>query len=106
LDVTWRQFTDDLAEALAYPRARWSVPFGVANGLGAALERGYRVLRRTTGLTTRPLLSRQAVHVLGNHQRFSNAKLRRELGWSPRIGYAEGLAATVAWLRAREVSAG
>ena len=99
LEVTWRQFTDDLARGLGCPGARWSVPFPVANALGAGLEQGYRLLRRTTGLRTRPLLSRQAVHVLGAEQRFSNDKLRRALGWSPQVGYGDGLAATLAWLR-------
>ena len=66
-------------------------------------EQGYRLLRRTTRVTTRPLLSRQAVHVLGNDQRFSNEKIRTTLGWTPRTSYAEGLAATVAWLRSKGV---
>jgi len=99
LGVTWRQFTNDLAHGLDYPIARWSVPFGVANSLAVALEHGYRMLRRTIGVTTRPLLSRQAVHVLGNDQHFSNDKIRKALGWAPRTGYADGLAATLAWLR-------
>ncbi len=100
LEVTWRQFTDDLAHGLGHPRARWSIPFGVAHGLAVGLEEGYRLARRATGLHLRPLLSRQAVHVLGRHQRFSHARLRT-LGWEPRIGYAEGLTSTLDWLRTR-----
>ena len=46
-----------------------------------------------------PLLSRQAVQVLGCNQDFSNRKARETLGWEPRIDYAEGLRATLAWLR-------
>ena len=99
LDVTWRQFTDDLAHGLGCAGARWSLPFGVANGIGLMLEDGYRLLRRTTGVHTRPLLSRQAVHVLGTDQRFSSDKIRQLLGWAPRTSYATGLAATLAWLR-------
>jgi nucleoside-diphosphate-sugar epimerase len=99
LEVTWRQFTNDLARGLDYPIARWSVPFGVANFLATAFEHGYRMLRAKAGVTTRPLLSRQAVHVLGNDQRFSNDKIRSALGWAPRITYADGLEATLAWLR-------
>lgn len=99
LTVTWRQFTEDLARGLGCPPPRWSLPYGVANGIGLILERGYRGLRSTTGLKTRPLLSRQAVHVLGAEQRFSNEKLRARLGWEPRIGYQAGLESTLAWLR-------
>ena len=99
LEVTWKQLTDDLAEGLGCRQVRWSVPFWVANGIGFSLEHGYRLLRRTTGLSTPPLLSRQAVQVLGCNQDFSNRKLREMLGWEPRVDYAAGLEETLAWLK-------
>jgi nucleoside-diphosphate-sugar epimerase len=99
LDVTWRQFADDLAAGLGCPRVRWSIPYPLAHAIGFSLEHGYRLLRRSTGLSAAPLLSRQAVQVLGRSQDFSNRKLRETLGWRPRIDYAGGLAATLAWLR-------
>ena len=74
LGVTWREFTDGLAEGLGCSRVRWSVPYWAANGVGTSLEHGYRLLRRTTGATVRPLLSRQAVQVLGRDQSFSTPK--------------------------------
>jgi nucleoside-diphosphate-sugar epimerase len=100
LDVTWKRFTDDLARGLACPPVRWSVPYRLAFGIGYALEHGYRLLRRATRLTTAPLLSRQAVHVLGRNQDFSNRAAREILGWEPRIDYATGLEETLGWLRA------
>jgi ornithine--oxo-acid transaminase len=100
LDVTWKEFTDGLASGLGCSQVRWSLPYWLANGIGFSLEQGYRMLRRTTRLTTAPLLSRQAVHVMGRDQSFSNRKARELLGWEPRIDYAAGLEATVAWLRA------
>jgi ornithine--oxo-acid transaminase len=100
LDVTWRQFTDGLAEGLGYAGVRWSVPYWAASGAGFALEHGYRLLRRTTGLSAPPLLSRQAVQVLGRNQEFSNRRAREMLGWEPRVDYSTGLRETVAWLRA------
>jgi nucleoside-diphosphate-sugar epimerase len=99
LSVTWREFTDGLAEGLGFSRVRWSVPYWVANGVGTSLEQGYRVARRATGVTMRPLLSRQAVQVLGRDQNFSNRRARELLGWEPRVEYAPGLEATLAWLR-------
>jgi nucleoside-diphosphate-sugar epimerase len=100
LGVTWKEFTNDLADRLGYRRVRWSVSYRVAIGLGFALEHGYRVMRKATRLTTPALLSRQAVHVLGTNQDFSNRKARELLGWEPRVDYASGLAATVDWLQA------
>lgn len=100
LEITWRQFTDDLAAGLDSPRVRLSMPYWLASSIGFSLEHGYRLLRRATRLTAPPLLSRQAVQVLGKNQDFSNRKARATLGWSPRIGYRDGLEATLAWLRA------
>lgn len=100
LDITWKEFTDGLATGLGCPPVRWSLPYWVANGLGFSLEHGYRAFRRTTRLSAPTLLSRQAVHVLGTSQDFSNRKARELLGWEPRIGYAAGLKATLAWLQA------
>jgi nucleoside-diphosphate-sugar epimerase len=98
LAVTWRQLVDDLADGLGAARVRWSMPYWLASSVGFTLEHGYRLLRRGTGLTAPPLLSRQAVQVLGRNQDFSNRKLRETLGWEPRVGYAAGLQATLAWL--------
>jgi len=99
LGVTWREFTDGLAEGLGCSRVRWSVPYWAANGVGTSLEHGYRMLRRVTGVTVRPLLSRQAVQVLGRNQSFSNTSARELLGWEPRVDYASGLEATLTWLK-------
>ena len=99
LDITWKRFLGDLADGLGYPGPRLSLPYGVAFGLAFALENGYRFARRTASLKTRPLLSRQAVHVLGRNQNFSNRKVRDTLGWAPGATYEDGLAATIKWLR-------
>jgi nucleoside-diphosphate-sugar epimerase len=99
LPVTWREFTDSLAEGLGYAKVRRSMPYWFASGVGFSLEHGYRLLRRVTGVSTSPLLSRQAVQVLGRNQDFSNRKARETLGWQPRVEYAEGLRVTLAWLR-------
>jgi len=100
LPVTWRRLTDDLADGLGCAGARWSMPYPLAWAIGSALEHGYRLARSSTGLTTSPLLSRQAVQVLGIDQEFSNRKLRETLGWEPRVDYGAGLQATLEWLRA------
>jgi nucleoside-diphosphate-sugar epimerase len=99
LEVTWRMLSDDIAAGLGCPEVRWSMPYSLAVGVGFSLEHGYRLLRRAFGLHTSPLLSRQAVQVLGRNQDFSNRKLRELLGWEPRVDYPSGLEATVEWLK-------
>jgi nucleoside-diphosphate-sugar epimerase len=103
LDITWKEFTDGLAAGLGSSEVRWSLPYWMANGIGFSLEHGYRALRKTTRLQTRPLLSRQAVHVLGTNQDFSNRKARELLGWEPRVDYAAGLEATLDWLKSEHL---
>jgi ornithine--oxo-acid transaminase len=99
LDVSWKDFTHGLAEGLGCRDIRWSLPYPIASGIGFSLEHGYRFLRTATRLSIPPLLSRQAVQVLGKDQNFSNRKARELLGWEPRVGYAAGLEATLGWLR-------
>jgi nucleoside-diphosphate-sugar epimerase len=99
LDVTWRELANGLADGLGCSQVRWSMPYPLAAGVGFSLEHGYRALRATTRLKTRPLLSRQAVQVMGTNQSFSNRKAREQLDWEPRVDYATGLQATLDWLR-------
>ncbi len=99
LGVTWREFTASLADGLGAPPVRWSIPYWMAHALGFSLEHGYRLLRRTTRLSLPPLLSRQAVQVMGRNQDFSNHKARELLGWEPRVDYKAGLEATLEWLQ-------
>jgi nucleoside-diphosphate-sugar epimerase len=96
--ITWRQFSDRLAEGLGRPPVRWSAPYWAASALGISLETGYRFLRSVTRLRTVPLLSRQAVHVMGKDQDFSTRKAQELLGWAPRVDFATGLGVTLAWL--------
>ena len=104
LGVTWRQLTDDLAGGLGCRPVRWSMPYPLAEGIGFSLEHGYRALRAATGLSTRPLLSRQAVQVMGRDQSFSSRRAGELLGWEPRVSYATGLQQTLEWLRSEELS--
>jgi ornithine--oxo-acid transaminase len=99
LDVTWHQFTAGLADGLGCPPVRWSMPYWLASGLGFSVEQSYRLLRQATRISLPPLLSRQAVHVMGRHQDFSSVKARELLGWEPAVGYEVGLQETLSWLR-------
>jgi acetylornithine/succinyldiaminopimelate/putrescine aminotransferase/nucleoside-diphosphate-sugar epimerase len=99
--VTWREFTDGLARGLGSRPVRLSAPYWLASAVGFSLELAYRVLRRLTRFRSAPLLSRQAVHVLGNNQDFSTQQARALLGWAPRVDYETGLARTLDWLKAR-----
>jgi nucleoside-diphosphate-sugar epimerase len=104
VNISWRRFTNDLADGLGAPPVRWSLPYRLALGIGFTLEHGYRLLRRTTHLSAPPLLSRQAVQVLGRNQEFNSDKLTDLLGWQPRVDYTSGLSETILWLRREQLA--
>ena len=93
--VTWREYTDALADALGYRRAWLSLPFSAAMALGSAMELPYRLLK----ITKRPLLTRHAVYLLGRSQEFPAARAREDFGFAPRVSFAEGIAQSAAWFR-------
>ena len=97
--ITWREFLGDLARGVGARPPLLRLSYKVAWRLAVVLEETYRLVRRQTGLKMAPLLSRAAVHVMGRPQDFSNRRLRETLGWEPTVGYADGLAATLNWLR-------
>jgi nucleoside-diphosphate-sugar epimerase len=70
----------------------------MAMALGAAMEVPFGLLK----LRARPLLTRHAVHLLGQDQEFPAARAREDFGFAPHVSFAEGMARSAAWVRARE----
>jgi UDP-glucose 4-epimerase len=85
------------AKALAYEGAQ-SV-FNISSGQGISLN---ELLAQLEGLLGRPVerryLAGRSIDVPANV--LDNALARRELGWSPQVGLAEGLARTARWMQA------
>ena len=92
---------DDVVAALlavAFSAADASRVYNVGSGIGRSVLSVIEDAARVTGC--RPILDRRpgrsgdvAVNIL------DSARLRRETGWAPRIGWEDGLARTAAWLR-------
>ncbi len=62
-------------------------PYGVALGVARLLEGAWRVV----GATSPPPLRSVDVKAFGDQWRFVNDKVRRDLGWSPRVDVDEGM---------------
>jgi nucleoside-diphosphate-sugar epimerase len=95
--VTWREYTDALADALGYRRPWLRLPFSTAMALAPGMEAVQRALR----LPGRPLLTRHAVHLLGRDQEFPTMRARADFGFSPLVSLAEGIALSAAWVRSQ-----
>ena len=70
-----------------------------------AAARVMEFIWRAGRIKMRPLLTTYTVTNLGSRFRFSIEKAERELGWKPKITYAEGFKRTMEWLKTLDVAA-
>ena len=94
--VTYRRFVGDLVQALGMQPKYVHIPFGAAYALAALMEGLYNVIPGGR----LPPLSRWLVLNTVRHMEFDIAKARRELGYTPRVTYEDGMRQTTPWLRA------
>ncbi len=59
---------------------------------------------RLTKKKTRPLITTYKVKNLGSRLIFSIEKAKRELGWTPKISYKEGMQRTFEWLKTLDLN--
>jgi nucleoside-diphosphate-sugar epimerase len=100
LGVTWRGFTNRLAMMLALAPVRTRIPRRVAYVAGWALESWGRLRNQSS----RPLVTRMSVELLGTDQSFSNERARLELGWYPAVGFEQGMSRMQPWLDALDAA--
>jgi nucleoside-diphosphate-sugar epimerase len=93
--VTQRQFLAAIAAELDVPVPTRRIPYGAAMMLGGTAEHLAHLARRRQP----PLVMRYGLQLLGGDNRFSITRARRELGFVPRIGLAEGIRDSIRWYR-------
>jgi nucleoside-diphosphate-sugar epimerase len=92
--ATWRDYVNALADGLGERRPWIDLPSAVAFPLARIMEAPHRL--RVPG---RPLLTRHAVYLLSRSQEYPIDRAKREFGFAPEVGFAEGVRRTVEWLR-------
>ena len=97
--VTWEEFVDALARLAKVAVRKPVLPYALGYPAGVVMERGSILL----GGKSRPLLTRMAVQLLGTHQDFAIVRARSELGYTPRVDFAEGMDLTAHWLREERI---
>jgi nucleoside-diphosphate-sugar epimerase len=95
LPISWREFTERLADELGVERPKLSIPFWLGYTVAATMEAAYALVRSSSS----PLLTRYRISNGGRDYHFSNEKARRVLGWSPAVPFDEAMRRTVAWYR-------
>ena len=93
-----RRFFEAIADGLGLPRPRRSVPLALAKFLATWRERVYRRQNRPTP----PRVTQAQVKFAGLNLDFSIAKARTVLGYEPKTGFAEGMAAAVEWAKGND----
>jgi nucleoside-diphosphate-sugar epimerase len=93
--VTQRDYLAAIAAELGTAVPTRRIPYAVAMMLGSLAEN----LGRLAQLQQPPPVMRYGLQMLGGENRFSITRARRELGFSPQIGLAEGVRDSVAWYR-------
>lgn len=87
LGITWRQYLQDLARLGDAPAPR-TVPRWLVTPLAGIMESAWRRL----GIQRRPPLTRLALRLVGQPNRFSIRKAREQLGYEPVVDYATAMA--------------
>jgi len=96
-DVTWKQYFLDIARMISAPPPR-SIPRFAVYPMAVFCEFVWSLLR----IKKRPFVTREGLNLVGSDNRFPTEKLRQELGYEPRIGYAEAMREVESYLRNME----
>lgn len=85
-DITWGQYFTDIAQMIGVKNPK-SIPRPLAV-FGAYLLEG---IWKFLGIQSRPLITREALNLIGSDNRIPIDRVRNELGYTPQVSYAEGL---------------
>ncbi|MDX9789560.1 MAG: NAD-dependent epimerase/dehydratase family protein [Candidatus Kapaibacterium sp.] len=93
LDITWRQFTEKIADELGIDRPKSSFPYFLAYAVAAVMEFIYNAIDSKEP----PLLTRYRIFNGGKDYTFSIDKARKILGYEPKVEFDEAVKRTVQW---------
>ena len=86
--ITLRQALDAIADVYHVRRPQLNVPVWALKATAALVE----LASRLRGRSQPPAITRYGVRLLACHCRYDIGKARRDLGYEPRVGFAEGIA--------------
>ncbi len=92
--VSKKIFMETVADTAGLPRPTRHVPLGVAKVLARVME-GVARLRKAKQA---PLITQARIKFLGLNLGYSCEKIKRELGYQPKVKFAEGMPEAVRWV--------
>jgi 2-alkyl-3-oxoalkanoate reductase len=91
--VSKRRFVEAVADAMSLPHPTRTPPLWLAR----AVTWGSEALAHARGAKEAPLFNFTRLKFMGLNLDFSIDKAKRELGYQPRVSFADGMAETMAW---------
>ncbi|MBT3279703.1 MAG: NAD-dependent epimerase/dehydratase family protein [Phycisphaerales bacterium] len=91
--ITLAGYFNKIAECIGAKPVTKRVPYWLAYRAGFMME----CFGRLMGRKTPPLVTRYSTWLMGRKCFFSPEKARTELGWTPTVGYDEGIQRSVRW---------
>ncbi len=91
--ITQSEYLNKIARQVGAKPVTRKVPYRVAYSAAFLMELFGRLFARKSP----PLVTRYSVWLIGRRCFFSSEKIQRDLGYSPAVGYDEGIAAAVEW---------
>ncbi|HQR43044.1 MAG TPA: NAD-dependent epimerase/dehydratase family protein, partial [Gemmatales bacterium] len=92
--VTKKRFMETVAETAGLPKPTRHVPLAVAKVLATIMES----VARMRGARQAPLITRARIKFLGLNLGYSCEKIKQQLGYVPRVKFAEGMPEAVRWV--------
>jgi nucleoside-diphosphate-sugar epimerase len=96
--VTKRQFADSVADAMDLPRASLAPPYWLAWVVTWCCEK----MAKLRGAEQAPNFNFTRFKFMAMNLDFSIDKARRELGYNPRVSFADAMAETMNWYKVQE----
>lgn len=93
IDISWKEFTDKLADELGVKRPKMSIPFPIGYSISFIWEMVYKLFN----IKTAPLLTRYRISNGGSNYTFKIDKAKSILGWEPAVPMEEAIKRTVKW---------
>lgn len=97
--VTFEAFSAEIASVFNKHLPIRYIPYRLAYFAAMLMEFFWKLF----GAKQRPLLTTYTVKNLGSRLRWSIAKAERELGWTPKIKFSEGMEVSKAWLKTLDI---
>jgi 2-alkyl-3-oxoalkanoate reductase len=97
LDITWKTYFSELAQIVGAPKPR-SIPSWAAKTGANICEAIWAKAR----LKSRPLLTHEALNLIGSDHRIPGKRARDELGVRPSVSFTQGMAEVRRYLLSRQ----